>query len=96
MVPPTALPTPTPEPDVEARLALAEHLLACDEPRLCAQHVVAWLTRERPSDVAACLARDSGTERWVCLAARNLSEAQRDALAFQPGETSHPLAETLT
>lgn len=96
MVPPAALPTPTPEPDVEARLALAELLLACDEPRLCAQHVVAWLTRERPSDVAACLARDSGTGAWVCLAARNLSEAQRAALAFQPGEATHPLAETLT
>jgi len=92
---PVALSPPTSTPDVEARLALAEQLLACDEPRQCAERVVAWLARQGQPEVVACLAREPGTGRLVCLAARGLSDAGRAALELPPDAATPPLAEVL-
>ncbi|HZI16677.1 MAG TPA: hypothetical protein VE153_40300, partial [Myxococcus sp.] len=91
---PVPLPT-TPVPDAEARLALAEQLLACDAPGACAEAVVAWLAPYLQGGVAACLVREERGERMVCAAARGLSARQKTALEFHPRQDTHPLAEVL-
>src|SRR6187455_996671 len=96
---PDALASPVPlptshVPDAEARLALAESLLACDAARPCAEAVVEWLTRHTQAGVAACLVREETGDRLKCLAARGLSQAQCDALEREP-DGNHPLAEVL-
>ncbi len=94
MASPVPLPTP-PISDAEARLALAEQLLACDSPGACAEALVAWLAPHAPGGVAACLVREGTGGRMVCAAARGLSPLQRAALEFTPGQGGHPLAEVL-
>ncbi|MCY1016251.1 PAS domain-containing sensor histidine kinase [Pyxidicoccus sp. MSG2] len=93
-----ASPVPRPSshvPDAEARLALAESLLACDAARPCAEAVVEWLVRHTQAGVAACLVREETGDRLTCLAARGLSEAQCDALEWEHDGGGHPLAEVL-
>ncbi|WP_240360870.1 PAS domain-containing sensor histidine kinase [Pyxidicoccus caerfyrddinensis] len=93
---PSPVPLPTSHvPDAEARLALAESLLACDAARPCAEAVVEWLVRHTQAGVAACLVREETGDRLMCLAARGLSEAQCDALEWEPDGGGHPLAEVL-
>jgi signal transduction histidine kinase len=82
-------------PEAEARLALAEQLLACDAPGACAEAVVAWLAPHLQGGMAACLVREENGERLVCAAARGLSARQKAALEFHPGQGDHPLAEVL-
>ncbi len=95
MASPVALPTPTSAPDLEARLALAEQLLACDAPRPCAERVVAWLARQGHADVAACVVRAPGIGRLECLAAWGLSDAERAALEPDSAVMESPLTEVL-
>jgi signal transduction histidine kinase len=93
---PSPVPLPTSHvPDAEARLALAESLLACDAARPCAEAVVEWLVRHAQAGVAACLVREETGDRLMCLAARGLSESQCEALEWEPDGGGHPLAEVL-
>lgn len=94
MASPVPLPTPTVHA-AEARLALAEQLLACDAARPCADAVVEWLARHVQASAAACLVREEPGDRLRCLAARGLSEAQCAAVALAPEEGHHPLVEVL-
>jgi signal transduction histidine kinase len=89
------VPLPTPSAPAEARLALAEQLLACDAARPCAEAAVEWLARHVQASAAACLAREGSGQRLRCLAARGLSESQCAALAFTPDGDDHPLVEAL-
>ncbi|QSQ19636.1 PAS domain-containing protein [Pyxidicoccus parkwayensis] len=94
MASPAPLPT-APMADAEARLALAETLLACDAARPCAESVVEWLERHTQAGVAACLVREEPGDRLRCLAARGLSEAQCAALERESEHGAHPLVEVL-
>ncbi|MBZ4422197.1 ATP-binding protein [Myxococcus sp. RHSTA-1-4] len=94
MASPVPLSTPT-APAVEARLALAEQLLACDAARPCAEAVVEWLAHHVQAGASACLVREEHGERLRCLAARGLSESQCAALALTPEGDGHPLVEVL-
>ncbi|RKH38136.1 PAS domain-containing sensor histidine kinase [Corallococcus sicarius] len=76
--------SPAPLPPVEApagaRLALAEHLLACESAVACARAVVEWLARQFGAAVACVGPGDSGTAS-VCLASEGLTGAQQAVLA---------------
>ncbi|MCP3138755.1 PAS domain-containing sensor histidine kinase [Pyxidicoccus xibeiensis] len=82
-------------PAAEARLALAEQLLACDAARPCAEVMVDWLAHHAQAGAVACLAREEPGGRLACLAARGLSEAQRTAMEWTPDTLDHPLAGVL-
>lgn len=87
---------PDPVTSADARLALAEQLLACDTARACAEAVVAWLPRHAQAVASACLAREEPGGRMGCLAAKGLSDAQHTALkAWSDDDVSHPLADVL-
>lgn len=87
--------TPPHVPDAEARLALAESLLACDAARPCAEAVVEWLVRHTQASATACLVREEPGDRLKCLASRGLTEAQDAALGRETDAGSAPLVEVL-
>nr|WP_074959047.1 ATP-binding protein [Myxococcus fulvus] len=88
---------PAPASTVDARLALAEQLLACESARGCARAVVEWLPVHAQALAAACVAREEPGARMTCLAAQGLSEAQQVALAaWSDADPTHPLADVLT
>ena len=95
MASPIPLPTP-PVPDAQARLALAEQLLACDAARPCAEAVVEWLARHARTSAVACLVPEERGDRLRCLAARGVTEAQRATLEAAVDGAAPPLAEVLS
>ncbi|RKH38466.1 PAS domain-containing sensor histidine kinase [Corallococcus llansteffanensis] len=76
--------SPAPLPPVEAhagaRLALAEHLLACESAVACARAVVEWLARQFGVAVA-CLGPDDSGAASGCLASEGLTGTQQAVLA---------------
>ncbi|RKG92274.1 PAS domain-containing sensor histidine kinase [Corallococcus sp. CA053C] len=73
-------PLPPVEAHVGARLALAEHLLACESAVACARAMVEWLARQFGVAVACLGPGDTGTAS-VCLASEGLTGAQQGVLA---------------
>lgn len=84
-------PLPPAETEAGARLALAEHLLACESAVACARAVVEWLARHTGVPVA-CLGPGEGGTVPGCLASEGLTGAQQAALGHAWEEPASALA----
>jgi signal transduction histidine kinase len=79
-----------------ARLALAEHLIASDDPVECAQRAVDWLVQYAGAKAAVCALLDADTDELRPLAGCGVTQAQLKRLAVHRGEDAHPVAFALS
>jgi signal transduction histidine kinase len=79
-----------------ARLALAEHLIASDDPVECAQRSVDWLARHAGAKAAICALLDQDTEELRPLAGCGVTQAQLKRFAVHRDEDGHPMAVALS
>jgi two-component system, cell cycle sensor histidine kinase PleC len=94
VLPSTAALSSPPAPSHEARLAISELLLGCDEARMCAEAAVSWLVRHAGVEQVLCLASDESDSHCLApLACHGLPGAEGFVLALH--EARHPLVEAL-
>jgi signal transduction histidine kinase len=78
------------------RLALAEQLIASDDPVDCAQRSVDWLAQHAGAKAAICALLDPDTEELRALAGCGVTQGQLKRLAVHRGEEAHPFAFALS
>src|SRR5438552_8343143 len=97
-----ARPAPAPaaarpsESNALARLALAEILLASDDPVECAQRSVDWLARHAGAKRAVCALLDPESDELRALAGMGVTAAQMKRLSVHRDEEAHPVALALS
>ena len=97
-----ARPAPAPaaarpsESNALARLALAEILLASDDPVECAQRSVDWLARHAGAKRAVCAMLDPESDELRALAGMGVTAAQMKRLSVHRDEEAHPVALALS
>src|SRR5262245_5908187 len=97
-----ARPAPAPaaarpsEPSGLARLALAELLLASDDPAECAQRSVDWLAQYAAAKSAVCALLDDESEELRALAGVGVTAAQLKRVSVHRDEGTHPVAFALS
>ncbi|WP_370459006.1 sensor histidine kinase [Aggregicoccus sp. 17bor-14] len=75
-----------------ARLALAEQLLACEDPRQCARHAVTWLAREARLGRALVAGRSPEDEEQLGgWAGHGLDEDAVESFVLPLSQSKHPL-----
>jgi signal transduction histidine kinase/PAS domain-containing protein len=79
---------------LEARLALAEFLLGCEEVVELVERSLAWIRENSGVAAATCLLVETRSNRLVTTAAFGLSEREQE-LALEIDDRSHPLTSVL-
>ncbi len=92
---PTLRALPRPPAPAEARLALAEFLLACDSPADCAQWGLDWLAEHGGLKRGACLGYDDSEDRLTLLAAYRVSTRRLPVAAGGVGRRDDALGAAL-
>jgi signal transduction histidine kinase len=80
----------------EARLALAEFLLGCDDVGECAQRALDWLGAHTEARHAVCLLADQDRTHLVAMAGYGLPASRLAKLAIDLEQREHPLVAALT
>jgi len=90
----TTLPHAISASTLEARLAIAEFLLGCEELVELVERSLAWIRENSGVSAANCLLLESRSNRLATTAAFGLSEREQ-ALALEIDDRSHPLTSVL-
>ena len=79
----------------EARLALAEFLLGCDDVAECAQWALDWLGAQTDARQVVCLLTDKERTQLVAIAGYGLPASRLPKLAIELDQREHPLVAAL-
>src|SRR5215831_6390671 len=90
--PPARRPT---KPSAEARLALVEFLLGCEDLVECARRSLDWLIEHTHVEMAVCAAVDPDFARLVGLAGHGVPPTRVLQFAVDLRERDHPLVRAL-
>jgi signal transduction histidine kinase len=86
------VPAPT---SLEARLSLAEVLIACDPGVECAERTLQWLNEQSGAQQAVCLTLDASQRRLSVLASHGVPERTLQNFDVDVEERAHPLVSVL-
>jgi PAS domain S-box-containing protein len=92
---PVSAPVRRPGGEPEARLALAEFLLGCEEASECAQWALDWLAEQMGLRQALCLVPDDDVTQLVPLAAYGVAHARLHRLTVSLDDRDDPLVRAL-
>jgi signal transduction histidine kinase/PAS domain-containing protein len=84
-----------PGASAEAKLALVEFLLGCDDLGTCAQHSVEWLARYVGTKQAMCAALDADPNRLFGISSQGMSSARAVEFVLDLGDRKHALVDAL-
>src|SRR5690242_1494360 len=80
---------------VEARLSLAEVLIACDPGVECAERTLQWLHEQSGAQRVVCLGLDGNQRRLSVLASHGVPTADLASFSVDVEQRSHPLVSVL-
>src|SRR5579864_2895855 len=84
-----------PRASTEAKLALSEFFLPCDDIVQCAERSLEWLGEYVGVDQSLCLAVDPARKRLIGLAACGLPHADVQGISVEIEERQHPFVAAL-